>query len=202
MNARPLCGRRIRARALGIAAAVGIAVAAAGCAPPGQEIEALRTKVAELEGALGRLADIEAQLAELRAQQEIRALFADYGRTLDERDFAAFGRLFARDAEFVGGGNTGVARGPDAIAAMLQNAIAQNAKGANLHIYSNDKIIVNGDRATATSRGAFVGEDETGAPRLLIYATYEDELVREEGRWKFQRRRIIGDIPGPPNESR
>jgi uncharacterized protein (TIGR02246 family) len=103
------------------------------------------------------LAALQEQVAELQAKDAIRELFAAYGRTLDSRDFAGFGALYARDSEYVGGGASGTAHGPDAIAALLERLITTNASGANLHVYSNEKITVAGDTATATSRGAFYG---------------------------------------------
>ena len=98
---------------------------------------------------------LQAEVAELRAREEIRELFTAYGRTLDSRDFAAFGALYARDGEYVGSGASGTARGPEEIAALLERLITTNASGANLHTYANESIDVSGDTATATSRGAF-----------------------------------------------
>jgi len=69
---------------------------------------------------------LRAELRELQASERIRELFSDYGRTLDERDFEAFGQLFASDAEFVGGGASGSARGPEEIAALLERLITTN----------------------------------------------------------------------------
>src|ERR1700684_3918299 len=40
----------------------------------------------------------------LEARQEIEELFAQYGASLDRRDFDAFGRLFTEDAVYGGGG--------------------------------------------------------------------------------------------------
>jgi len=140
------------------------------------------------------IAELRAEVAELRAREAIRALYADYGRTLDERDFAAFGRLFTADAEFVGG--TGPAIGPEAIAASLESSLSR-AAGPDLHVFTNEKIEVDGETATATSRGAWVVLAEDGRPRTAIYATYHDELAVEDGAWKFRRREIVGDIPGP-----
>lgn len=140
-----------------------------------------------------------AALDELQARDEIRALFATYGRTLDERDFEAFGRLFARDGEFIGG--NGSAQGPEQVAAMLKQSITRGSTeptGPNLHVFSNETIDVRGERATAVSRGGFLAQNENGRPAALIYATYRDELVREDGAWKFRRREVISDIPGPP----
>lgn len=145
----------------------------------------------------------QAAIDELQAREAIRSLFTDYGRTLDERDFASFGKLFTRDAEYVGGGATGSVRGPDAIATLLEQVITGNATGANLHTYANEKISFTGsDSATAISRGEFYVQDAAGQPQLLMIATYRDELVREDGVWKFRRREVQGDIPGPANEVR
>ena len=146
---------------------------------------------------------LQAALDELQSREAIRSLFTDYGRRLDERDFSAFGVLFARDAEYVAGGAAGVARGPEAIATLLEQLITSNATGANLHTYANEKIeFSSADRASALSRGAFYVQDAAGQPQLLMLATYRDELVREDGRWKFLRRAVEGDIPGPANEVR
>jgi hypothetical protein len=150
----------------------------------------------------GEVAALQEQITALHSKDEIRDLFAAYGRTLDERDFAAFGALYARDGEYVSGGAATTAQGPDAIAALLRSLILTNASGANLHTYSNETIDVNGVTATATSRGAFYVQDANGGPMALMFATYRDELVHEDGRWKFKRREVIGDIPGRANEER
>jgi ketosteroid isomerase-like protein len=148
------------------------------------------------------VADLQEQITALHSKDEIRDLFAEYGRTLDNRDFAAFGALYARDGEYVSGGAATTAHGPEAIAALLRTLILTNASGANLHTFSNEKIDVNGTTATATSRGAFYVQDANGGPMALMFATYRDELVHEDGRWKFKRREVIGDIPGRSNEER
>ena len=140
-----------------------------------------------------------ARLEALEAREAIRALWADYGRTLDARDFVAFSKLFARDAVF--GSGPGAAKGPAAIAASLEKAIGSNypdSKGKNFHLYFNESIDVRGDRATAVSRGGFVmaAADNSKADFLLL-ATYRDELIKEDGQWKFLRREIAGDIPVP-----
>jgi ketosteroid isomerase-like protein len=174
---------------LAIGVALGVALAVSGCQPAPN-------------GAAPELVALQAQVAELQAKEDIRELFTAYGRTLDNRDFAAFGALYATDSEYVGGGASGTARGPEEIAALLERLITTNATGANLHMYSNENIDVTGDTASATSRGAFYVQDANGGPQPLIFATYNDELVREDGRWKFKRREVIGDIPGPSNEDR
>jgi uncharacterized protein (TIGR02246 family) len=141
-----------------------------------------------------------ARLQALEAREAIRTLWAEYGRTLDARDFGAFSQLFARDAEFVGGPGS-PARGPEAIGAFLEKAIGTkypDTKGRNFHLYFNESIDIQGDRGTAISKGGFVmaSADNTKADFLLL-ATYRDEFVREDGRWKFKRRQVVGEIPVP-----
>src|SRR5690606_12119424 len=78
----------------------------------------------------------QAALDELQSREAIRTLFTDYGRSLDERDFTSFAKLFASDAEYLAGGEAGLAQGPEAIAALLEQLITGNATGANLHTYA------------------------------------------------------------------
>jgi hypothetical protein len=135
----------------------------------------------------------------LEAREAIRALWAEYGRTHDARDFTAFARLWARNAEFGSGPNA--AKGPAAIAAQLDKAIGSNypdSKGKNFHLYFNESITVNGDHATAISKGGYVmATPETTKADFLLLAEYRDELVKEDGVWKFLKRQIVSEIPVP-----
>jgi len=142
---------------------------------------------------------VTARLEALEAREAIRMLWADYGRTLDNRDFKAFAQLFARDAEFAGGAGA-TAKGRDAVGALLERLLdtnIPNSKGRNLHLYFNESIDVRGNQATGVSRGGFLAASAANRPEISIMATYRDSFVREDGRWKFQRREIITDIPVP-----
>jgi ketosteroid isomerase-like protein len=144
---------------------------------------------------------LTARIDALEAQEAIRQLWADYGRTLDARDFAAFSTLWARDATYGGTPEVPGAKGPAAIGAFLEKAIGTNypdSKGKNFHLYFNESIEVKGDRATAVSKGGFVmaSADNSKADFLLL-ATYRDVLIKEDGKWKFLRREIASDIPVP-----
>src|SRR5262245_16213625 len=140
-----------------------------------------------------------ARLEAMEAREAIRALWAEYGRTLDARDFVAFSKLFARNAEF--GSGPGAAKGPAAIGAMLEKAIGTNypdSKGKNFHLYFNESIDVKGDHATAVSKGGYVmATPENTKADFLLLAEYHDELVKEDGVWKFLKRQIISGIPVP-----
>ncbi len=143
----------------------------------------------------------EKRLRVLEDREEIRQLLIDYGRTLDQRDFAAFARLFAEDAEYSGGASGAAIKGPAAIAKLLEDTFRKNPTGLrspNFHLFSNELIRVNGNEAVAVSKGMFVVPNNDNQPVLVMLATYDDVLVRENGRWKFKRRIVHGDIPAPP----
>jgi len=143
--------------------------------------------------------NVGARLEALEAREAIRQLWADYGRTLDNRDFKAFAQLFARDGEFVGGPGA-TAKGRDAVGALLEKLLTTNfpnSRGRNMHFYMNESIDVRGGEASAVTRGGFLVANAGNRPEISIMATYKDDFVREDGQWKFRRREVIGDIPVP-----
>ena len=142
---------------------------------------------------------MQAEIAALRAREDIRELLHAYGRTLDARDFDAFAQLWTDDAEYLGGGNTAPVIGGPAIAEFLENIFAANPSGfgePSAHIFFNESIAVTGASATGTSMSGFVTTAEDG-PQLSILARYEDEYALEDGRWKFARRAVRGLGPAP-----
>ena len=140
------------------------------------------------------------RLQRLEARQEIEELFTAYGATLDRQDWDGFGQLFAADAVY-GGGAGEPARGRAAIQALLQKQITSNP--ANLpkpdfHLFFNPSIHVEGERATAQSKGAYVIPDvRTNGAEIVFLVSYEDVLVRRGGHWLFQQRILRSGIPAP-----
>jgi hypothetical protein len=140
---------------------------------------------------------VTARLQVLEDREAIRALLVSYARTLDERDFAGFEQLWAKDAEFVGGANNS-AKGPPAIRDLLQGLLKVNAApvpGRDWHLVMNQTVDVTGDSATGFSRGTWVVTDPEKQLRVSIIANYYDQFVREGGRWKFKRHQIGGVPP-------
>lgn len=132
----------------------------------------------------------------------IHRLLVDYGRTLDARDFDGFAKLFARDGVYVAGGGGGKGlSGPEAGEAM-RRTFAENALGfaePNYHVFFNETVDFTGnDSASASSQSLYMVPGDDGAPRAAMMAQYDDELVREQGRWKFARRVVHGQMPAPP----
>ena len=139
---------------------------------------------------------LEARLQVLEDKQEIHALLMEYGRTLDARDFAGFERLFAKDAEY-GSARSEPVKGPENIRVLLEGQLKKNAApqpGRDFHLFYNETIDVKGDHATALSKGAFYVRGEGNKLETSALVNYHDDLVREDGRWKFKRR-ILGERP-------
>jgi len=140
-------------------------------------------------------ASLAARLQKFEDKEEIQNVLLDYGRHLDNRDFAAYSRLFAKDGEWVGG--FGSVSGPANIQAFMEKNMGTGPnRGKNYHLLSNFVITVNGDTATAWSRWAFVVPAERGAV-ISQAGRYDDTLVREDGHWRFKRRVASNDTPPP-----
>ena len=137
----------------------------------------------------------DARLRRLEDLEEIRALLMEYRRALDEKDFRAYAALFARDGVFSAG--TMKATGPDEIYALVEGMLGTlltERSGDDFHLVANIAIELDGDRATSTSTWAYVLR-ERDTPVLAKLGRYEDELVREDGRWRFQHRHAPSDVP-------
>ena len=78
----------------------------------------------------------------------------------------------------------------------MEKAMGTQNTAKNYHLLSNFVITVNGDTATAWSRWAFVVPGQQGAA-IAQAGRYDDQLVRENGRWKFKKRVASNDTPGP-----
>jgi uncharacterized protein (TIGR02246 family) len=132
------------------------------------------------------------RIQRIEDQMAIERLLVEYGRTLDNRDFAAYSRLFARDGEWRGA--LGAYRGPATIKATMEkiftDAAADIPKGSNFHVMSNFIIDVQGDRATARSTFIFYKLDKA-KPVAEVAGRYEDVLVREDGAWRFLLRNAL-----------
>jgi uncharacterized protein (TIGR02246 family) len=139
-----------------------------------------------------------ARLQRLEDREQIQELLYAYGATLDRHDFAAFGQLFAEDAEY-GSGPGAPTRGRAAIQSQLERTITSNPSNLpapNHHLFFNPSIQVNGDRATAHSLGAYVAPDAARkTTQMVFFVAYDDVLVRNGGRWQFKSRKIGSGAP-------
>ena len=142
--------------------------------------------------------DAEVRLRRLEDLEQIRQLFVEYKMVLDKQDFAAYGALFAADGEFVAGPQR--ARGPAAIQALVEampGSLLGSAPGEDFHVVINPLIDLDPadpDRATAQVTWLYVIKGEDGGPALCKLGHYDDQLIREAGRWRFLCRDAPTDI--------
>ena len=63
-----------------------------------------------------------------------------------------------------------------------------------MHIVSSPRIELDGDRATSEVMWTVVGRDADGKVAVTLNGRHADDLVREDGHWRFQKRRGLLDI--------
>ena len=135
----------------------------------------------------------------LEAREEIRALIMAYGAAHDARDYRTFAELFAEtDGEWVGG--LGTARGQAAIFELMDSTIGHDPQpggSGTYHVMTNDQIVIDGDRASAVTKWLYLTPTPSGNPQMVFLGHYDDEFIRENGRWKFLRREAPVDIAPP-----
>jgi uncharacterized protein (TIGR02246 family) len=134
------------------------------------------------------------RLARLEDLDEIRQLSLEYGVHMDAKDWKPFSEVFTEDGELVAA--IGVVSGRHAIEALFDTTLREVPQ--SFHVFGEPEIDVDGDRATARSRWAYVWTGPDGWPQILQYGHYEDALVRTDGRWLFERREVTRDIGHAP----
>jgi len=142
------------------------------------------------------LTELANRVQRLEDREAIHGLFMRYRQCLDEKDFSGYASLFAEDGEFVAAvgtakGRAGIEEFVDGMRGSLLTAVAGN----DLHIVVNPEISVDGDRATARSTWIYLVRADDDGPTLSKVGHYEDELVREDGEWRFARRFAPMDMP-------
>jgi uncharacterized protein (TIGR02246 family) len=138
---------------------------------------------------------LAARVQALEDREAISRLFMEYRRCLDEKDFSGYASLFTVDGEFVAQelrarGRAEIEELVDGMRGDLLTAVA----GDDMHVVTNPEIAVDGDRASARSTWIYIVRAEDGGPSLCKVGHYDDELVREDGQWRFGRRHAPMDM--------
>lgn len=140
---------------------------------------------------------LQERVRNLEDREEIGRLLVLYGRYLDRRDFASFSLLFSeKEGEWIGG--MGSAKGRAKIRELMERTIGkppEDTAAAGFHLFTNESIEMDGDRASAETKWMFMMPDAEGRPRPLFLGHYEDAFIRETGEWKFLKRTAYSDIP-------
>lgn len=142
-------------------------------------------------------ASIEQRLARVEAELAIRRIIFDYSALLDKGEWDAYIDLFAPDGEWKN--DDGHYKGQAAIRQMLSEAVrpapAERPARVFYHFNVNERIDVDGDRASAVSRYMFVMRGTDKAPRVALAGLYHDEFVRIGETWKIAKRVASEIIP-------
>jgi uncharacterized protein (TIGR02246 family) len=140
------------------------------------------------------LAALSERVKQLEDLEEIRQLYIDYGRHLDAGDPEAYAALFARDAKLRLGpvmradGREEIKR---AAAATIQRA--PDGPKSSVHVLGSPRVELAGDTASGECVWAAVSRPPDGATNVLV-GRHVDDLVREDGHWRFARRRGFIDV--------
>ncbi len=143
-----------------------------------------------------------AGLAELLDKEAIRALIQHTAALLDREELDGWLALFAAGAEYELG-----AYGPEIKAPMvwwkstrddlekILDEVPQHVRdpGRRLHLVTPAAISVAGGTASALSHFAIIRTDRDGRSGVYAAGRYEDELVRELGRWRYASHRCVLD---------
>ena len=136
----------------------------------------------------GSLTELEARVRRLEDVDAIRALFLEYGKLADAKDWVGYSELFVEDGTFDSAHSVGTLTGSREIRERLGSAYGVDPEDA-VHLFDNVEIEVDGDRATAKSYWTYLRPGKDGLPpQVLMFGRYEDVLVRTDAGWRFQLR--------------
>lgn len=136
---------------------------------------------------------LEKRLKRLEDILEIQQLFIDYGQYLDAGRFEDYAALFAEEGE-AQLGPLGRAKGRAAIRSLMEQNLGASV-GTTYHIITSPMIKLAGEKAESEVMWTVILRNQKGLPELGMVGRHRDQLVRENGRWRFLLRRGFVDIP-------
>jgi hypothetical protein len=132
-------------------------------------------------------------------RDEIRDLCFAYTFCLDDGDFAGVGNLLEHAAlhpDMAGVIGDDI-RGREAVEAFYRDQVITYSRDRPMtrHLITNQVIVIDDDRATATSRCYFtVLQRPPGIDfHIVVGGQYHDRFERVDGRWRFTEKRIQVD---------
>jgi hypothetical protein len=142
--------------------------------------------------------ELHERLARIEDVEEIRALVDAYGYYFDRALWRDVALLFAADGKLRLGPIR--ADGPDDIEKVVSEQMSSGrVPGADrleiVHLIANPKITLDGDTATGDVMWTVVKRGSDGLPFVSAQGRHLDDYVRENGKWRIQRRRGFQDMP-------
>lgn len=145
---------------------------------------------------------LEARIARLEAESQIRQLVARYCFTIDDRQRDAIAALFAPDAIVRSADGVMHAVGVDAIMAQYDGRFELLGPGAH-YMHDLQLDFVGDGTAEATGRVSAHAELERGGKMMVAGIRYADRYRNTEAGWRFQEREIsflyyvpVAEYPG------
>lgn len=143
---------------------------------------------------------LEQRVRRIEDEKDIRDLIMQYGQYLDTKNFTGYSQLFAREGTWSGETTRYVPiKGPEAIRTTMEKAFAERVYDpdhiTNLHLITNVKINIEGDRATGYCKWTVMSRNDSDKPYIRLTGHYDDIYIREDGRWRFLSRVAKRDIP-------
>ncbi len=144
------------------------------------------------------LGEMEARLRNVEDQLAIDKLEKMYGYYLDNGKLEEAIDLFSDDTEFMEIGNRGVFKGKEGVKKFFRGFMAKGLEGKStgrmvFHHQLQSVITVNPGGTTANGRWYILMimalPEEPGGPMtsVLGHGVYENEFVKEGGKWKFKK---------------
>jgi len=118
----------------------------------------------------------------------IRELLATYCFHLDNYRFAEMAALFTEDGTW----DTAFGKGTGRAGIVAQaESISQpgSPRPGRVHLTTNIVIALNGDQATVESNWSVI-QNTAGGPKIGSAGAYQDQVVKQAGRWLFRYRKI------------
>lgn len=146
-----------------------------------------------LEAQGHQLETLRYELGVLQDKDEIERLQYCYGYFMDNRMFREMADLFADEGAYMEIGGRGLYRGKERIHEFLLQVLGEGRWGLLKdevinHVQQQPVITVEPDRSRARSRARaqIQGNSPPGTPHFLLAdGLYENEYVREGGKWKL-----------------
>ncbi|MBV1931465.1 MAG: nuclear transport factor 2 family protein [Porticoccaceae bacterium] len=130
----------------------------------------------------------------LEDKEAIRDLLSAYCFHVDDGEYDQWAELFTEDATLLAG-ELATCQGRAEIKAFIVVAVGGDVP-ARKHCTINAMIEVSGAKATSQSYIIVVRAEDGGGIVTSLAGRYQDELVKKDGEWKFQKRIICMDILG------
>jgi ketosteroid isomerase-like protein len=128
----------------------------------------------------------------LEEKDRIRELLASYCFHYDEAQFDRWLALWTEDGVLDIDGR--LMSGREGLEGFTKAAVLVDGRPPMKHIVMNEVISVEGDAATSRCYLLVVRKAPDGALAASTAGTYEDRLVKRNGRWYFARRKLRRDL--------